>query len=120
MLREEGINEKAEAIGGVTHTLDYTYDTAGQITNVAMDGATVAVYTYDADGNRLTAQSPAVGVKTCVYDEQDRLTSCNNGETYTYTANGELLTKTLSGQTTSYQYDVLGNLPTSPLFLGQC
>jgi YD repeat-containing protein len=30
--------------------------------------------------------------------------------TYTYTANGELLSKTNGSQTTTYQYDVMGNL----------
>jgi len=30
--------------------------------------------------------------------------------TYTYTANGELASSTVGGQTTTYQYDVLGNL----------
>ena len=33
-----------------------------------------------------------------------------NGFTYTYTANGELLTKTSTGGTTNYTYDILGNL----------
>jgi RHS repeat-associated protein len=32
------------------------------------------------------------------------------GASYTYTANGELLTKTEAGATTQYDYDVLGNL----------
>ncbi|MBI5024960.1 MAG: hypothetical protein HZC18_08220 [Candidatus Omnitrophica bacterium] len=32
------------------------------------------------------------------------------GNAYTYTANGELLTKTTAGQTTTYDYDLFGNL----------
>jgi YD repeat-containing protein len=43
------------------------------------------------------------------YDEQDRLTSYGS-TTYSYTANGELLSKTTGTQITSYQYDALGNL----------
>jgi len=39
------------------------------------------------------------------YDDQDRLLSYGP-TTYTYTANGDLLTKTDGGQT-SYDYDVL-------------
>ncbi len=35
--------------------------------------------------------------------------------TFTYTANGELLTKTVGAQTTNYGYDVLGNLRTVTL-----
>ena len=43
------------------------------------------------------------------YDAQDRLLSYGNA-TYTYTANGEMKTKTVGGQTTTYDYDALGNL----------
>ncbi len=41
------------------------------------------------------------------YDAPDRLLTYN-GAIYTYTANGELQSKTVSGQTTTYTYDVLG------------
>lgn len=44
-----------------------------------------------------------------MYDDQDRLIS-QGVTTYTYTANGELKTKTQGGQTSTYIYDVLGNL----------
>ena len=44
-----------------------------------------------------------------MYDDQDRLTSTSTA-IYTYTANGELLTKTDASGTTAYNYDVLGNL----------
>nr|WP_249218388.1 RHS repeat-associated core domain-containing protein [Nitrospina sp. Nb-3] len=44
-----------------------------------------------------------------MYDAQDRLISTNTA-TYTYTDNGELLSKTEGGQATTYSYDVLGNL----------
>src|SRR5205823_844916 len=43
------------------------------------------------------------------YDLQDRLLSYG-GTSYAYTANGELLTKTNTLGTTTYDYDVLGNL----------
>ncbi|MBN2383243.1 RHS repeat-associated core domain-containing protein [bacterium] len=42
-------------------------------------------------------------------DDQDRLLTYDDA-TFTYTDNGELLTKTENGQTTSYTYDELGNL----------
>jgi len=50
-----------------------------------------------------------VSGKTGTYDDQDRMLTYD-GATYTYTANGELSTKVQGGQTTSYTYDVLGNL----------
>ena len=50
------------------------------------------------------------------YDAQDRLTNYGNVQ-YTYTANGELLTKNnpVLGQTASFTYDVVGNLRSATL-----
>jgi RHS repeat-associated protein len=52
-----------------------------------------------------------VGSGTAAYDAQDRLLTYG-GNTYTYSANGELATKTGNGQTIHYSYDVSGNLRT--------
>jgi uncharacterized protein RhaS with RHS repeats len=41
------------------------------------------------------------------YDAQDRLTAYGTA-TYGYTANGELTSKTVGGQATTYTYDALG------------
>jgi RHS repeat-associated protein len=49
-----------------------------------------------------------VGV-TATYDAQDRLLTYG-GTNYTYTANGELTSKVSGTGTTTYAYDVLGNL----------
>lgn len=72
--------------------------------------ACLASYTYDSNGNRLTKTSPS-GTQSGTYDAQDRLLTYN-GNTYTYTANGELASKANSQSPTpvSYSYDVLGNL----------
>ncbi len=51
-------------------------------------------------------------IHTCVHaacDDQDRLLAYG-GNSYTYTANGEIKAKTQGDQTTAYTYDVLGNL----------
>jgi RHS repeat-associated protein len=69
--------------------------------------------TYDSNSNRLTTTS-AGGLITGTYDAQDRLRQYG-ATTYGYTANGELLTKTIGAQTTNYQYDALGNLITVTL-----
>jgi len=66
-------------------------------------------YEYDANGNRVQALTSSQGMVTGSYDDQDRLLEYG-GNSYTYTANGELLTKTSYGQTTTYQYEVFGNL----------
>ena len=94
------ITQKTETVQGVTHVFDYTYDTGGRLMEVKKDSIITNTYTFDANGNRLN--------NGAVYDDQDRLLS-QGSTTYTYTANGELVTKTDGGQTT-YNYDVLGNL----------
>jgi RHS repeat-associated protein len=108
------ITQKTETIGGVTDVYDYTYDPlTGWLTGVRKNSVTVATYSYDSNGNRLsyTGAGPAV---TGAYDNQDRLTQYG-ATVYAYTANGELLSKTQGGQITAYQNDVLGNLRTVTL-----
>ena len=70
------ITQKAETVGGTTASYDYTYDLAGRLTGVETNGSTTGTYTYDANGNRLTAQSSAIGNQSCTYDAQDRLKQC--------------------------------------------
>lgn len=98
------ITGKTETIDGVTTTYGYEYDDAGRLTMVRENGATTDSYTYDANGNRLSHNGT-----TGSYDAQDRLTTYG-GASYSYTLNGELTSKTESGATTQYDYDVLGNL----------
>jgi RHS repeat-associated protein len=99
------ITEKTETVQGLTSTYAYGYDLAGRLTEVKQEGV-ASTYTYDANGNRLSAP----GLSTVpLYDAQDRLLVYGRN-TYTYTANGEVESKTTAGQTTHYKYDVLGNL----------
>ncbi len=93
------ITQKQETIEGVTTTYDYAYDLAGRLIEVKTDGVTSQTYSYDANGNR------DVGT----YDAQDRLLTYQ-GNSYSYTENGELQSKTTSEGTTTYTYDLLGNL----------
>jgi len=102
------ITQKTEMIGGVTTTFGYSYDQVGRLTGVTTNGATTASYTYDGNGNRLSA-TDANGTVNGSYDAQDRLTQYGTA-TYAYSANGELQSKTVGGQTATYQYDALGNL----------
>ncbi len=104
------ISQKVETIGGATATYSYTYDPAGRLTEVRKDGAVFEHYDYDANSNRTSWTDP-VGSGTATYDAQDRLLAYG-GNAYTYSANGELATKTGNGQTLHYTYDVAGNLRT--------
>jgi RHS repeat-associated protein len=102
------VSAKTETIGGVKSTYAYTYDQSGRLTRVNKNGVTSSSYTYDTNSNRITATTSS-GTVTGTYDAQDRLLTYGNNS-YAYTANGELASMTVGSQTTSYQYDVLGNL----------
>jgi YD repeat-containing protein len=82
------ITQKTETVQGTTTTFDYVYDLAGRLEEVWANGAVTAAYVYDANGNRLSATTPA-GIVAGTYDDQDRLTSYGD-LSYAYTANGEL------------------------------
>jgi RHS repeat-associated protein len=105
------IVRKTETILGVTKVYEYRYDALRRLDQVKIDGVVDEEFTYDANGNRLTAYKAGVGTVTATYDDQDRLLTYGT-YTFTYTANGELETKT--NTTTSeewmFQYDALGNL----------
>ena len=107
------ITQKVETIGGITDTYDYTYDTAGRLTQVKKNNAVTGTYTYDTNSNRLsyTGAGPAINGS---YDDQDRLTQYGSA-LYAYSANGELVSKTVGAQMTTYQYDVVGNLKNAGL-----
>ncbi len=122
------IVDKTETVAGTSHATHYTYDPAGRLDTVTIDGELAADYDYDSNSNRLTqmfgAGSPLLG-KTlpCVgtlaspgtisggADAQDRLSNYGTC-TFTYGAAGELQTRidTATSQTTGYNYDVFGNL----------
>ena len=103
------IVERTETIGGVTDTYLYSYDTAGRLKGVTKNGMPLASYTYDDSGNRLTYDGPFGTIGTTTYDDQDRVLAYG-GTTFTYSANGELASRTENAQTATYTYDALGNL----------
>lgn len=85
-------------------TTTYGYDAISQLTSANGPGINES-YAYDAVGNRTSKN----GI-TYSYDAANRLTSSSDGTTYTYDNNGNLLTKTAGGKTTSYRWDVKDRL----------
>ncbi|MDI1478691.1 RHS repeat-associated core domain-containing protein [Polyangium sp. y55x31] len=104
------IEKVTEIIDGQTTTYEYVYDLRGQLEDVFKNGSLVADhYDYDAAGNR-TGFIPAGGATvTGVPDAQDRMGSYGTA-TYAYNDDGQLMSKTVGGQQTIYNYDALGGL----------
>lgn len=104
------ITQKIETIGGGTTTYAYGYDQTGRLATVTVNGAPqpLVTYGYDANNNR-TSVNVGGNTTNATFDAQDRMTSYGSA-TYAYTANGELLSKSVLSATTTYGYDVLGNL----------
>jgi RHS repeat-associated protein len=102
--------QKTETIDRDTNIFEYAYDLAGRLTDVSRNGTPIAHYEYDSNGNRLS-YSGELGNFAGTYDAQDSLLQYRNF-TYSYTANGELQSKTetATGETTAYAYNALGNL----------
>jgi len=97
----------------------FTYDPArGWLTDVTSNGVAVAHYDYDDNGNRTHVLALDREVAYAAADDQDRILSATEtlpmqvpqNVTWTYSANGELQTKTVGTTVTTYSYDVQGNL----------
>jgi YD repeat-containing protein len=114
------ITQKTETVGGTTTVRQCEYDAAGRLERV-LDGTGTQLsrYLYDDNGNRLEHRGTGdTLLASGNYDDQDRLKEYGDVD-YSYGANGELESKTESGQTTTYEYDAFGNLhtvvlPTTP------
>lgn len=104
------IVSKQETVGGTSATYEYEYDSTGRLSNVKRDNLQVSHYDYDSNSNRTGGTIRGQGV-TASYDVQDRLQTYND-LVFTYNLNGDLTSKTnsITNDTTSYTYDVFGNL----------
>lgn len=105
------IAQETETTDLGSHTYAYTYDDAGRLSEVAIDGQQATTYTYDPNGNRTQTTRQGQGTTFATYDDQDRpLTYGPNS--YSYTPAGDLAQKhdSSTNQTTSYDYDAQGGL----------
>lgn len=104
------VDTLSETVQGTSSYYQYAYDSSGRLTTVDKGSAAYSSYTYDDNSNRTYGTTSNVAF-TAVVDAQDRLTDYNLFD-YAYSDNGELQSKvnTLTTETTTYVYDVLGNL----------
>lgn len=102
------VTERTETVGGVTTVTTYGYDERDRVEYVTVDGTLVRHYDYDANDNRTAVTTPG-GTTSATYDARDRLATYG-GNTYTYTADGYLATKTSGSGQTAYTYDDQGSL----------
>jgi RHS repeat-associated protein len=93
------IQTMTETLSGTTNNWTFAYDPHGDLASATEDGV-AAAYVFDPNGNRLSAAG-----KASTYDAQDRLLT-GPGATYTYTNNGDLVTKVTAAGTTTYTYDL--------------
>ena len=104
--------------GNISTGIGYIYDKYGNIKREAELGSQIYKdYTYDVNGNRksftLKKGTEILSTVEYSYDNLDRITEVDFGEsvgkvTYSYDANGRLLTETRGGITTSYSYNKAG------------
>jgi RHS repeat-associated protein len=89
---------KQNHLAGVTDT--YTYDPIYQLTQVVQNAVTTEFYNYDKVGNRTSSHVAA----SYTVNSSNQLTSDANA-TYTFDANGNVQTKTVGTDVTSYTWD---------------
>ncbi len=93
----------AATAGGTTSTTSYSYDAADQLTQAVPQAGSPVAYSYDANGNQLTA-----GTQTNTYNLAGQLTSAATASgtvSYSYDPGGNRLTSTVGTDTTSYAWD---------------
>lgn len=108
--RITGINETvAGDVNGSSSNYNYTYNNAGSLEQVVLNGSPIASCAYDSNGNRLSYMGQDGNISAS-FDVQDRLLQYGS-TTYNYNNDGTLSSKTDGdNHTTSYNYDVFSNL----------
>jgi len=112
-FNDGSIKTKSETIGGVTTTLEYTYDPMGRLATVTKDGSLVEEYDYTRlpYGTCTYQMNSLRGIagRMLDYDDEDHLLSTDDAG-YQYDLDGFLQSKTTTAGMTSYNYSTRGEL----------
>lgn len=96
-----------------TPAKSFTHDPAGRMT-IAVDGTGSRTIGYDDDGRMTSVTHPAGGAFAYTYDPAGRLLQRAYPDTtrigYTYDDDGRTTAQTTGGKTTTFGYDLAGNL----------
>ncbi|MBY0314223.1 MAG: hypothetical protein K2Q26_01800 [Bdellovibrionales bacterium] len=108
---------KSENVLGTTTNYVYSYDSAGRLTAMSVNGSTTTTFTYDNNSNRTSGTIDSVAF-SATYDDQDRILTYNS-RTYTHNTNGYLTGIQWTPSTSSsFVYDAMGNLKQTTLTSG--
>ncbi len=107
-------NYQYDALSNITQkatehgVYDYSYDVRSRLTSAVNPTLANEAYTYDATGNRLSASETNSDVWQ--YNDTNQLTQIGTSQNFVYDANGSLITKTESGITQNYVYNLENRL----------
>ncbi len=105
-----GYNDAGNIISKATEhgTYLYGYDNLDRLTSATNPTLVNEAYSYDPTGNRLTAAE--TGESLWQYDDSNQLRQAGLQRTYGYDANGSMNTRTLNGDTHSFNYNLENRL----------
>lgn len=83
--------------------MEYSYDAISQLVSVIKPDSTTTIYSLDAAGNRISLTDGS-GTINYTTNDLNQYTDVG-GETYSYDANGNMISKTTPAGTTTYTYD---------------
>jgi len=86
---------------------EYSYDLLDRLTQVNNPNLADEIYTYDPVGNRLTDYSQPGNWN---YNDNNQLTGVGTNISFAYDDNGSIISKSISGATTDYIYDLNNRL----------
>ncbi|MGL9730417.1 DUF6531 domain-containing protein [Enterococcus sp. DIV0756] len=105
------LNDTNEAGKTTTYTYD---DVANQIATITDPLKQVTTHTYDRSGNLTKTENPDSTQVTNEYDDLGLVVKSTDEAgiitTYEYDENGNPLSETVDGRTTSFTYDAMGNV----------